>query len=223
MKISKGNKVTIICKSGTRPCTQEEVDAWYDSPDSKGMNCAGETKLAPRITSVPVDPEGVYTVLRSRCAPVLGYYKRSGQVLVESRTGESFYIHRDAVKVIDAKPEPVKPKVTASGEQDDFEVALESFVGKLQTNSDEHFATQFPNYPKDQISRIVIDPSGRKYKRIVKKEGSSRSVHCFVEVATGDIWKAASWKAPAKNFPRGNIYNDDPTKGTSVYGANYAR
>jgi hypothetical protein len=26
MKISKGNKVTIICKSGTRPCTQEEVD-----------------------------------------------------------------------------------------------------------------------------------------------------------------------------------------------------
>jgi hypothetical protein len=48
---------------------------------------------------------------------------------------------------------------------------------------------------------------GPKYIRIVETNdsGSQRGVFCFVERATGLVWKAASWKAPAKNFPRGNI------------------
>jgi len=31
-------------------------------------------------------------------------------------------------------------------------------------------------------------------------------VHSFVEKSTGDILKAASWAAPARNFTRGNVY-----------------
>ena len=33
-------------------------------------------------------------------------------------------------------------------------------------------------------------------------------VHSFVEVATGNVLKAAGWKAPAKHA-RGNIWDDD--------------
>lgn len=106
-------------------------------------------------------------------------------------------------------------------EQDDFETALAAFVAALQARSDKHYAEKFPNLDPTKYS---VDPRGKKYKRIVDTtHGGNRSVHCFVEVATGDIWKAASWKAPAKNFPRGNIYNDDPIKGTNVYGADYAK
>jgi hypothetical protein len=52
--------------------------------------------------------------------------------------------------------------------------------------------------------------AGNKYVRIFHwyDTGSSlkqRSCHSFIDLNTGDIWKAASWKAPAKNFPRGNV------------------
>ena len=49
---------------------------------------------------------------------------------------------------------------------------------------------------------------GSKYVKIVTiSGGGSRSVHSFVEKGDGNIWRAASWKAPARNFVRGNVYN----------------
>ena len=41
--------------------------------------------------------------------------------------------------------------------------------------------------------------SGRKYHKIIFVDaGASRSVHCFVDKKTGEVYKSASWKAPAK-------------------------
>ena len=41
--------------------------------------------------------------------------------------------------------------------------------------------------------------SGRKYHKIVMEtESQSKSVHCFVDKKTGEVYKAASYKAPAK-------------------------
>ena len=41
--------------------------------------------------------------------------------------------------------------------------------------------------------------SGKKYHKIVMiSSGNARSVHCFVDKKTGDVYKSASWKAPAK-------------------------
>jgi hypothetical protein len=55
---------------------------------------------------------------------------------------------------------------------------------------------------------------GPKRLRIVKAEGVTtesprRSVHCFIDRETGDILKAASWKAPAPRGKRGNILTAD--------------
>lgn len=52
---------------------------------------------------------------------------------------------------------------------------------------------------------------GSKYVRIVKNDvgDSHRTVYCFVDINTGDILKAASWKAPAPRGVRGNIFADD--------------
>ena len=42
--------------------------------------------------------------------------------------------------------------------------------------------------------------SGRKYHKIViETESQSRSVHCFVDKKTGEVYKPASFKAPAKH------------------------
>ena len=41
--------------------------------------------------------------------------------------------------------------------------------------------------------------TGRKYHKIIMEtESGSRSVHAFVDKKTGEVYKSASWKAPAK-------------------------
>ena len=44
-----------------------------------------------------------------------------------------------------------------------------------------------------------IVETGKKYHKVIMVDGNgSRSVHCFVDKQTGQIYKSASWKAPAK-------------------------
>ena len=40
--------------------------------------------------------------------------------------------------------------------------------------------------------------SGRKYHKIIMNAAGSRSVHAFVDKNTGEVYKSASWKSPAK-------------------------
>lgn len=41
--------------------------------------------------------------------------------------------------------------------------------------------------------------TGKKYHKIVMlSSGNSRSVHAFVDKQTGELYKSASWKSPAK-------------------------
>ena len=39
---------------------------------------------------------------------------------------------------------------------------------------------------------------GRKYHKIIMDANGSRSVHAFVDKKTGEVYKSASWKSPAK-------------------------
>jgi hypothetical protein len=98
--------------------------------------------------------------------------------------------------------------------------SIEKFVKTLQKRVNEHTKANYPSLTPDKIEVEY----GNKYARIVKgRSDTSRSVHCFIEVATGDIYKAATWKAPAKHV-RGNI--NTPDRGMSavgVYGANYLK
>lgn len=73
-------------------------------------------------------------------------------------------------------------------------------------------------YTEDGAARITV-MKGRKYDRIVSN-GSQRTVHSFVNRETGEVLKAASWKAPAKHA-RGTIYGDADGYGVTWTGANY--
>lgn len=49
----------------------------------------------------------------------------------------------------------------------------------------------------DEYDYII--ESGRKYHKIIMIDsGDSRSVHAFVDRKTGEVYKSASWKSPAK-------------------------
>jgi hypothetical protein len=61
-------------------------------------------------------------------------------------------------------------------------------------------------YHKEQIAKLkqgtcdyeFYPETGRKYHKIIMNANGSRSVHCFIDKKTGQIYKSASWKAPAK-------------------------
>lgn len=105
----KGNVVRIIDGMWTnqaellRPTTWEEKEAWRESPESKGMNSAGETKLPPQIMLTHIKGDELMVVEKARCAPILGWSKRPGMTLVKVITGENIgkvgYIRRDRLAV----------------------------------------------------------------------------------------------------------------------------
>jgi len=86
---------------------------------------------------------------------------------------------------------------------------IDQWLDALKEKSNNHL-------PVDgRTIRYVLEP-GRKYIKVVREEfwdnnigRVSKSVHAFIEVSTGDIYKAASWKAPAKNGARFNVVNDN--------------
>ena len=67
-----------------------------------------------------------------------------------------------------------------------------------------NYESRYEN-PNGERFGIEFD-EGSKYIKIVSVSWGSRSVHSFIEKKTGDIWRAASWKAPARNFARGNVF-----------------
>ncbi len=41
--------------------------------------------------------------------------------------------------------------------------------------------------------------TGKKYHKVILvSSGNSRSVHCFIDKNTGEVYKSATWKSPAK-------------------------
>ena len=50
-----------------------------------------------------------------------------------------------------------------------------------------------------QCDYDFIVESGRKYHKIIMDANGSRSIHAFVDKKTGEVYKAASFKAPAKH------------------------
>ena len=94
-----------------------------------------------------------------------------------------------------------------------FDAALANWLVKAQELvNDYHKACGYTAFPPGKLSLEM----GRRYVRVVRTEGVGvgRSVHCFIDTTTGDVLKAASWKAPAKG-PRGNIYTDNLGVGAS--------
>lgn len=81
-----------------------------------------------------------------------------------------------------------------------------------------HIEKDYSNYGRDckfkhDLGFATGFEAGTKYVKIFHfyNNGSGqgqRSCHSFIDY-DGNIWKAASWKAPAKNFPRGNVLTKD--------------
>jgi len=98
-----------------------------------------------------------------------------------------------------------------------YEEALANFLLKLKEREETHIKENFTNLTPGDFEVKY----GRVYDKIVKI-GTQEFVYAFIDKKTGAIIKPATWKSPEpKKRERGNIYNDDPLKGTNVYGVDY--
>ena len=63
---------------------------------------------------------------------------------------------------------------------------------------------------------------GSRYYKIISNSGGQRTVAGFVvkeghpKFKEGDLLKAATWNAPARNFARGNVFDENSYKTDSV-------
>ncbi len=55
---------------------------------------------------------------------------------------------------------------------------------------------------------FYLDKGRKYYKLIMKDSGGSQSVHAFIDRNTGDVYKPAGWKGPAK-YVRYNLLNEE--------------
>lgn len=86
---------------------------------------------------------------------------------------------------------------------------------------------RFESLTAQGFSRTILIEFGRRYAKLISCDvragvESAQSVYCFVDLGTGDILKAATWKAPAKHA-RGNVLRSDRMQSVTAYGANYLR
>ena len=108
---------------------------------------------------------------------------------------------------------------------DEYCKALTENFKRDSVRSLEYNLKKDPNctYSKDQLAKIVSGTAnldkfryyeGKKYLKVVREEYDERNdrwrdttVHAFINRATGEVYKPASWKAPAKHV-RFDLSND---------------
>lgn len=72
-----------------------------------------------------------------------------------------------------------------------------------------HVQLSYNKVARDKVPDGVKVVPGRKFHKVIVEHanGSGSHVHAFVERATGDLYKAASWHQPAKGV-RYNLIKD---------------
>lgn len=101
-----------------------------------------------------------------------------------------------------------------------FDSYLDDFMKYVNNAREQYYKKEFPNL---KCEPLICNKSRNYVKIIVVQDGQQRSVWGFVNMANGDILKAAGWNAPAKHA-RGNIFDTNSWKGSfSPFGPNYLR
>lgn len=88
----------------------------------------------------------------------------------------------------------------------DFNTALDTMIGRMNAHMIQYYQTEytFQDCAQEWIDRAMYTTkAGSKFVKIIR-EGS---VVAFIEKTTGNIFKPASWQAPAKGV-RGNIFSE---------------
>jgi hypothetical protein len=68
---------------------------------------------------------------------------------------------------------------------------------RFDSNSDYHKAC-IQDLTNGKCDYDFTFESGKKYHKVIMSANGAKSVHCFIDKKTGEVYKSASWKSPAK-------------------------
>jgi hypothetical protein len=83
------------------------------------------------------------------------------------------------------------------------------------------------NFTHNEAPKLLVESEGRKFVKLgvfSKKttgEFACDSVYCFINKSNGNVLKAATFKAPAPNGVRGNLFDADILNKVDTYGTCY--
>jgi|SaaInlStandDraft_4_1057021.scaffolds.fasta_scaffold88553_2 hypothetical protein len=98
--IKKNNVVAVRARASLwRDTTEEEHQAWRDSDSSKGMDCAGETKLDSPSRYLSADGSS-YRVVRARVQCRRGWSSVGKCCQVVDSDGVHWFVYRKDVFVV---------------------------------------------------------------------------------------------------------------------------
>jgi len=101
IKVKKGDTVVVKPREYLwRPITEDEIQEWRDSPRSKGLDSAGESKLAPRDVSSRSEGKRQFTVTRERVTANRGYSRVPKCCEVQDSEGTYWFVQRRNVAVV---------------------------------------------------------------------------------------------------------------------------
>ena len=79
---------------------------------------------------------------------------------------------------------------------------MDVMIRMMKAASDLMLASLYPSFEPYEFGYT----KGKKYARFWQNNHHQTFVCFFVDMTTGDVWKADGWKKPALNFTRGNIF-----------------
>jgi hypothetical protein len=99
-------------------------------------------------------------------------------------------------------------KFTLTEGSSEYEKALKTFVSYLEKRYDAYYKKEVPSLYKQGYSDVPTLKRGQAWDKVImiRKGQSGGSMHCFINTETGDIYKPASYKAPAKGV-RASIFD----------------
>ena len=114
------------------------------------------------------------------------------------------YKSADIIKLrTEVNEAPVLPSTQAGVPT--FDYSVEEGVKKYEEAINKQYQQgRFSKLHKDKQSKVVARKANKYYRVEEWEMGRAGSIHAFIDIANGDIFKPASWKAPAKGA-RGNI------------------
>lgn len=105
--------------------------------------------------------------------------------------------------------------------REQLEAAVNKFVKGVQDKMNTYWTDMKYTFAPAPTITWEFAP---KYIRVWKIEQNGKSIHTFIDATTGNVLKAASWKAPVKTNPRSNVFDADcGLSGVTHFGAVYLR
>ena len=122
-------------------------------------------------------------------------------------------VHSDTMTMSDA----LKNYIKKIG--DDYENWT---LGSRSLLSDDNIAKRIRENSVVEFKNGLDYNKGAKYIKVIRRDNQT-SVHSFIvniydddKFKYGDILKAASWKTPARNFARGNVFEEYKVRWTGA-------